>query len=191
MNWLKLPNRRCFIILSLITVLSLQAQDRITGEPFARRTVVLGQNGMVATSQPLATQIGSDILKDGGNAIDAAIAAKAALGVMGGDFQPMGHTQNITTIVDFGMNIQEAADAPRWDHTGGASPTGQTTTDSVTIGTESGISYETIRALMDRGHSVGTARVVYGGYQAIMWDDENKVYHGASEKRKDGQAEGF
>ena len=70
-------------ILLLLCTLNLQAQpDRITGEPFATRSEVIGQNGMVATSQPLATQIGIQVLKNGGNAIDAAIAANAALGLM-------------------------------------------------------------------------------------------------------------
>lgn len=63
--------------------LSLQAQpDRVTGKPFATRSEVISQNGMVATSQPLASQIGIQILKNDGNAIDAAIAANAALGLM-------------------------------------------------------------------------------------------------------------
>ena len=56
--------------------------DRITGKNFATRSEVIGQKGMVATSQPLATQIGLDILKNGGSAVDAAIAANAALGLM-------------------------------------------------------------------------------------------------------------
>lgn len=72
-----------FIIFLLFATLGVQAQpDRLTGETFATRSEVIGQNGMVATSQPLATQIGIQILKNGGNAIDAAIAANAALGLM-------------------------------------------------------------------------------------------------------------
>ena len=71
------------IILSLsLMTMSGYGYDRITGEQFASRSEVIGQHGMVATSHPLATQIGLDILKKGGTAIDAAIAANIALGLM-------------------------------------------------------------------------------------------------------------
>ena len=72
-----------FIILSLALMsMSGYGYDRITGEQFASRSEVIGQHGMVATSHPLATQIGIDVLKKGGTAIDAAIAANIALGLM-------------------------------------------------------------------------------------------------------------
>lgn len=114
-----------------------------------------------------------------------------SFGVMGGDFQPQGHAQVLINMIDFGMGLQEAGDAPRIDHKGGSSPTGMNTPQRGTISLETGIDYEVIRDLMSRGHKVGFARGIYGGYQAIMYDARNKVYYGASESRKDGQAAGY
>lgn len=140
-------------------------------------------NTYAPQKRPFHTIIPAFITKDG--------TPYVSFGVMGGDFQPMGHTQIVMNLIDFGMNLQEAGDAPRWDHTGGATPMGLKTTNTGMIRTESGIPYATIRELMDRGHRIGTARGIYGGYQAILWDAINKVYHGASESRKDGQAAGY
>lgn len=159
--------------------LGFMLQDR--GELFSLKR---GQaNTYEPGKRPFHTIIPAFITKDGKPFV--------SFGVMGGDFQPMGHTQIVMNLVDFGMNLQEAGDAPRWDHTGGASPMGSVTEDTGLIRTESGIPYSTIRGLMDKGHRMGTARGIYGGYQAILWDDDNKVYHGASESRKDGQAVGY
>ncbi len=108
-----------FVVLLLFTGI-LFAQDRVSSLNLATRSEVIAQHGMACTSQPLATQIALDILKKGGTAIDAAIAADAALGLM--------------------------------------EPTG------------SGMG---------------------GDLFAIVWDAKNKVYYGASESRKDGQAAGY
>lgn len=115
-----------------------------------------------------------------------------SFGVMGGDMQPQGHVQIICNILDFGMTLQEAGDAPRFRHTGSAQPTGEPARPGGgTLNLESGIPAEEMLRLIERGHQIGFISNGYGGYQAIMYDDTNDVYHGASESRKDGQAAGF
>lgn len=112
-----------------------------------------------------------------------------SFGLMGGGMQPQGHVQIIVNMIDFGMNLQEAGDAPRINHMGSSQPTGEEMTNGGTLHIESGISYEAIRGLLSKGHNVSYALGPYGGYQAIMIKDG--VYYGASESRKDGQAAGY
>jgi gamma-glutamyltranspeptidase / glutathione hydrolase len=114
-----------------------------------------------------------------------------SFGVMGGSFQPLGHVQIVMNIIDFGMSVQEAGDAPRIDHMGSSEPTGEAMKDAGQVTLESGFEYETIRELMKKGHSVGYGFGGYGGYQAIQYDPARKIYIGASESRKDGQAAGY
>lgn len=115
-----------------------------------------------------------------------------SFGVMGGSFQPLGHVEILMNMIDFGMNAQEAGDAPRIDHQGSSEPTGEQMKDAGYITLENGFPYETIRALMQMGHRVGWAPPgSYGGYQAIRFDASKRVYFGASDARKDGQAVGY
>lgn len=115
-----------------------------------------------------------------------------SFGVMGGAMQPQGHVQILINMLDFGMNLQEAGDAPRIQHDGSTEPTGQNTamSDGGELDLETGFPYETVRALMQKGHSVRFAHGPYGGYQAIMVNPEGG-WVGASESRKDGQAAGY
>ena len=99
-----------------------------------------------------------------------------SFGLMGGAMQPQGHAQIVINMIDFGMDVQAAGDAPRIHHTGSSEPTGEQMHDGGVLNLETGFPYGTIRA--------------YGGYQAIR-RAENGVYWGASESRKDGQAAGY
>jgi len=114
-----------------------------------------------------------------------------SFGVMGGDMQPQGHVQIVCNIIDFKMNLQEAGDAPRIYHTGSSEPTGEQMTDGGILHLESGFRTEVIQKLMSMGHRIQGNLGGFGGYQAIMWDEKNKVFYGASESRKDGQAAGY
>jgi gamma-glutamyltranspeptidase/glutathione hydrolase len=114
-----------------------------------------------------------------------------SFGVMGGDMQPQGHVQIVVNLIDFKMNLQEAGDAPRIHHVGSSEPTGQQMTDGGILLLESGFRTEVIQKLMSMGHVIQWDLGGYGGYQAIMWDEKNKVWYGASESRKDGQAAGY
>jgi gamma-glutamyltranspeptidase / glutathione hydrolase len=117
-----------------------------------------------------------------------------AFGVMGGGMQPQGHVQVLTNMIDFGMGVQEAGDASRWQHDGDSEPTGEKLTETGGyVNVESSVPYETVRELKKKGHDVRFDVGGYGGYQAIKVEmhDGQRVYVGASESRKDGQAAGY
>jgi gamma-glutamyltranspeptidase / glutathione hydrolase len=135
--------------------------------------------------RPFHTIIPAFVMKDG--------TPWLSFGVMGGDMQPQGHVEILMNLIDFGMSLQEAGDAPRIQHEGSTSPEGQAEpmTNGGWVDLESGFPYETVRELMKKGHDVRFALGPYGGYQAIEWDAKHRVYIGASEGRKDGQAAGY
>jgi gamma-glutamyltranspeptidase/glutathione hydrolase len=161
------------------TGLGFILQDR--GEMFSLEE---GHNNMYAPGKrPFHTIIPSFITKDGKPWI--------SYGVMGGDMQPQGHAQIVINLIDFKMNLQEAGDAPRIHHINSSEPTGQQMTDGGILLLESGFRTEVIQNLMSRGHTIQWDLGGYGGYQAIMRDNKNKVWFGASESRKDGQASGY
>ena len=116
-----------------------------------------------------------------------------SFGVMGGDMQPQGHVQVLTNIIDFGMDLQQAGDAPRWRHDGSTEPAADVSehlTDGGLVLLETGFPDQVVKDLAKRGHLIQRAADGFGGYQAIMRAG-NGVYHGASESRKDGQAAGY
>jgi len=135
--------------------------------------------------RPFHTIIPGFVMKDG--------KPWESFGVMGGGMQPQGHVQVLTNQIDFGLNAQEAGDASRWQHEGDNEPTGEKMEKGGYVEVESGIPYEIVRELEKRGHEMRFEVGGYGGYQAIKVElhDGQRVYVGASESRKDGQAAGY
>lgn len=133
--------------------------------------------------RPFHTIIPAFVTKDG--------KPLMSFGVMGGATQPQMHAQILINMIDFGMNLQEAGDAPRILHEGSSEPTGEVMTDGGVVSLENGFSDYTRRELIKMGHRLQEAVGPYGGYQAIWRNHEEGVYYGASESRKDGHAAGY
>lgn len=140
-------------------------------------------NDYAPGKRPFNTIIPAFVLKDG--------APWLAFGVMGGSMQPQGHVQILVNLIDFGMNLQEAGDAARWQHLGSTDYDTATMGDGGTVEVESGIPYPSVRALQQRGHTIRIGGGGFGGYQAIARDHANGTWIGASESRKDGHAAGY
>ncbi len=154
-------------------------QDR--GEMF---TLEPGHANVYAPGKrPFHTIIPAFIMKDG--------EPWLSFGVMGGAMQPQGHVQIVVNLIDFGMNVQEAGDAARWQHEGSTDYDTPKMAAGGFVNLETGVPWSTVAELKRRGHDVRVDLGGFGGYQAIRWDAKNRVYFGASESRKDGQAAGF
>lgn len=140
-------------------------------------------NSYAPRKRPFHTIIPGFVTKDG--------EPWEAFGVMGGATQPQGQVQVLVNQIDFGMNTQEAGDAPRILHDGSSEPTGERMKDGGKVALESGWGWEVVRELLRKGHAVSWSNGDYGGYQAIRVDRKTHTYFGASESRKDGQAAGY
>ena len=128
-------------------------------------------NVLAPGKRPFHTLVPAMVMKDG--------RPWLSFGVMGGDMQPQGHVQVLLNLVDFGMNVQEAGEAPRFRHSG----------QNLMI--ESAISPEARFGLDARGHRLTSAVGSFGGFQGILFDHRTGVMMGGSDPRKDGLAIGW
>ena len=139
------------------------------------------KNSLVGGKRPFHTIIPAFVTKDG--------EPFMSFGVMGGATQPQAHAQILINMIDFGLNLQEAGDAPRIVHSGSSQPTDEIMLNGGTLSIEGGFGAEIENQLISKGHTLKYEKGIFGGYQAIMLKDG--VYYGASETRKDGQAAGY
>ncbi|MBX9576116.1 MAG: gamma-glutamyltransferase family protein [Caulobacteraceae bacterium] len=114
-----------------------------------------------------------------------------AFGVMGGGMQPQGQAQIVINMVDYGLDPQEAGDAPRWQHEGSSEPTGQAAEGTGVLHLESGVPEATKDQLRAMGWTLGGPNGGFGGYQNVIRQVNERgpwTYGAASEARKDGLA---
>ena len=128
-------------------------------------------NALAPGKRPFHTLVPAMVLKDG--------RPWLSFGVMGGDMQPQGHVQVLLNLIEFGMNVQEAGEAPRFRHTSNG------------LALESAISPEARFGLDARGHRLITSIGAFGGFQGILIDPKTGVLMGGSDPRKDGLAIGW
>lgn len=128
-------------------------------------------NQLAPGKRPFHTLIPAMILREG--------APWVSFGVMGGDMQAQGHAQVVANLIDFGMNIQSAGEAPRFRHSG------------ANLMLESPFGAEVRAGLTARGHRIIDGHDAFGGFQGIMIDPKTHVLMAGSDPRKDGMAAGW
>ena len=128
-------------------------------------------NLLAPGKRPFHTLVPAMVMKDG--------RPWLSFGVMGGDMQPQGHVQVLLNLIEFGMNVQDAGEAPRFRHTANG------------LALESAISPEARFGLDARGHRIVTSIGAFGGFQGILIDPKTGVLMGGSDPRKDGLAIGW
>ncbi len=142
------------------------------------------RNALVPHKRPFHTIIPAMVTRNG--------KPWLTFGLMGGAMQPQGHVQVLCNMIDYGMDVQEAGDAPRFQHFGSAEPTGAPMeAGGGRVNVEDGIGEEAFVRLEEKGHRISRSAHGYGGYQAIGIDPDTGMLHGASEPRKDGCAIGY
>lgn len=104
-----------------------------------------------------------------------------AFGFVGGDVQPQGQVQFLCNVIDFGMNLQDALDAPRWRYEG----------SGASIALEPAIPSETRQNLATRGHEIAGSGGFFGGGQSLLIHPEYGTFQGGSDSRRDGCAIGY
>jgi gamma-glutamyltranspeptidase/glutathione hydrolase len=128
-------------------------------------------NEIAPGKRPMHTIIPALAMRDG--------RCTLSFGVMGADYQPMGHAQVVTNMIDYGMDVQQAIDAPRVFYV------------DETTEVERGVPAATIDGLKARGHNVMVRPLPHGGGQGIVIDWEKGTLIGGSDPRKDGCAIGY
>lgn len=128
-------------------------------------------NHLEPGKRPFHTIIPAMVLKDG--------KPWLSFGVMGGPMQPQGHVQVLCNLIDFGMNLQQAGESPRFYHNNGV------------LALEYGIGADARLSLLDKGHRLVDVEGSFGGFQGILRDPATGAYTAGSDPRKDGLAIGF